>query len=58
MIKEKIKKEINKNSVISFSKYMEIILFDEFGICEKNNIFGKEGTFHNITTIVKSFLKH
>ena len=29
MIKEKIKKEINKNSVISFSKYMEIILFDE-----------------------------
>ena len=55
MIKEKIKKEINKNSVISFSKYMEIILFDEFGIYEKNSIFGKEGHFITSPLISEKF---
>ena len=46
MIKEKIKLRIEKDKRISFSQYMESVLFDkEYGLYETERVFGANGLF-------------
>ena len=56
MLKKKLKSKIKENKTISFSEYMEIVLFDkEYGFYENKNIFGKEGHFITSPLISKYF---
>jgi len=56
VIKEKLELKIKDNDDISFSEYMEIVLFDkEHGFYEKENILGKYGHFITSPLISKHF---
>lgn len=56
MIEEKLKLKIKKNNNMSFSEYMEMVLFDkEYGFYQKNQIFGADGHFTTSPLISKYF---
>ena len=66
MLREKLKLRIKEDKNISFSEYMEIILFDkDYGLYEKDQVLGKEGHFitsplvskHFSQCIAKNFIK-
>ena len=46
LLREKLKLRIKEDKNISFSEYMEIILFDkDYGLYEKEPVLGKEVHF-------------
>ena len=56
MIKEKIKLRIEKDKRISFSQYMESVLFDkEYGLYETYEVFGANGLFVTSPLISRHF---
>ena len=56
MLKEKLELRIKENKNISFSEYMEIILFDkDYGLYEKDHVIGKEGHFITSPLVSKHF---
>ena len=56
MLEEKLKLIIKKNNNISFSDYMEIVLFDkEFGFYEKEHVLGKKGHFITSPLVSENF---
>ena len=56
MIKEKIKLRIEKDKRISFSQYMESVLFDkEYGLYETDEVFGANGLFVTSPLISRHF---
>ncbi len=56
MIEEKIKIKIKEKNNLSFSEYMEIVLFDkEYGFYENEKILGKDGHFITSPLISKYF---
>tara|TARA_Y100000389_G_scaffold165284_1_gene169397 strand:+ start:2149 stop:3231 length:1083 start_codon:yes stop_codon:yes gene_type:complete len=56
MIKEKLKLKIKKKGKISFSDYMETILFDKsFGVYENKQVLGEEGHFITSPLVSKYF---
>ena len=56
MLREKLKLRIKEDKNISFSEYMEIILFDkDYGLYEKDQVLGKEGHFITSPLVSKHF---
>ena len=56
MLREKLKLRIREDKNISFSEYMEIILFDkDYGLYEKDPVLGKEGHFITSPLVSKHF---
>ena len=56
MLREKLELRIKEDKNISFSEYMEIILFDkDYGLYEKDHVVGKEGHFITSPLVSKHF---
>ena len=56
LLREKLKLRIKEDKNISFSEYMEIILFDkDYGLYEKEPVLGKEGHFITSPLVSKHF---
>ena len=56
MLKKKLELKIKENNNLSFSEYMEIVLFDnEYGFYENEKILGKNGHFITSPLISKHF---
>ena len=56
MLREKLKLRMKEDKNISFSEYMEIILFDkDYGLYEKDQVLGKEGHFITSPLVSKHF---
>ena len=56
MIEEKIKLKIKENKKISFSEYMEIVLFDkDYGFYENGKVLGEDGHFITSPLVSKYF---
>jgi len=56
MIEEKVKLKIKENKKISFSEYMEIVLFDkDYGFYESGNVLGADGHFITSPLVSKYF---
>ena len=56
MLREKLKLRIKEDKNISFSEYMEIILFDkDYGLYEKGQVLGQEGHFITSPLVSKHF---
>ena len=56
LLREKLKLRIKEDKNISFSEYMEIILFDkDYGLYEKDRVLGKEGHFTTSPLVSKHF---
>jgi len=56
LLREKLKLRIKEDKNISFSEYMEIILFDkDYGLYEKDQVIGKDGHFITSPLVSKHF---
>ena len=53
---EKLRLKIEKETKITFSEYMELVLFDrEYGVYENNELFGEDGFFITSPLVSKYF---
>lgn len=55
MLIEKIQEQIAKYSYLTFSEYMELVLFDKSGVYEKDAVFNENGHFVTSPHISKQF---